>query len=103
MSQIQNMLLDLCYLYKKSHNMSQNLSKKFYITNEWDALWELSSYRWVPLKLDFLGAWKSVWLKHNLAYPIILISLIIQGNLAKKSRLSGNPAWPLYGLSGTHL
>ena len=27
-------------------------------------------YRWVPLKPDFLGAWKSVRLKHNLAYPV---------------------------------
>ena len=34
--------------------------------------------------LDFLGAWKSVWLKDNLAYQIIIISLIIQGNLAQK-------------------
>ena len=29
-------------------------------------------YRWVPLKLDFLEAWKSVRLKRNLAYPIII-------------------------------
>ena len=28
-------------------------------------------YRWVPLKPDFLGAWKSVWLKSNAAYPVI--------------------------------
>ena len=42
-------------------------------------------YRWVPLKPDFLGAWKSVWLKHYLAYPIIIINLIIQRNLATKS------------------
>ena len=48
------------------------------------------TYRWVPLKPDFLGAWKSVWLKHNLAYPIIIISLIIQGTFGKKSGLSGN-------------
>ena len=41
-------------------------------------------YRWVPLKLDFLGAWKSVRLKHYLAYHIIIISLIIQRNLATK-------------------
>ena len=41
-------------------------------------------YRWVPLKLDFLGAWKSVRLKHYLAYPIIIISLIIEKNLAAK-------------------
>ena len=41
-------------------------------------------YRWVPLKPDFLGAWKSVRLKHYLAYPIIIISLIIQRNLATK-------------------
>ena len=41
-------------------------------------------YRWVPLKPDFLGAWKSVWLKHYPAYPIIIISLIIQRNLATK-------------------
>ena len=41
-------------------------------------------YRWVPLKPDFLGAWKSVWLKHYLAYPIFIISLIIQRNLATK-------------------
>ena len=40
--------------------------------------------RWVPLKLDFLGAWKSVRLKHYLAYPIIIISIIIQRNLATK-------------------
>ena len=43
-------------------------------------------YRWVPLKPDFLGAWKSVWLKHYLAYPIIIISLIRQRNLAEKIR-----------------
>ena len=41
-------------------------------------------YRWVPLKPDFLGAWKSVRLKHYPAYPIIIISLIIQRNLATK-------------------
>ena len=41
-------------------------------------------YRWVPLKVDFLGAGKSVQLKHYLAYPIIIISLITQRNLAKK-------------------
>ena len=41
-------------------------------------------YRWVPLKLEFLGAWKSVRLKHYLAYPIIIISLILQRNLATK-------------------
>ena len=46
-------------------------------------LW-ISSYRWVPLKPDFLGAWKFVWLKHYPAYPIIIISLIIQRNLAAK-------------------
>ena len=45
-----------------------------------------SGYRWVPLKPDFLGAWKYVWLKHYLAYPIIIISLIIQRNLATKIR-----------------
>ena len=43
-------------------------------------------YRWVPLKLDFLGAWKSVWLKHYPAYPVIIISLIMQRNLATKNR-----------------
>ena len=43
----------------------------------------LSSLRWVPLEPDFLGAWKSVQLKCNPAYPIIIISLIIHGNLAK--------------------
>ena len=32
----------------------------------------------------FLGAWKSVRLKHYPAYPIIIISLIIQSNLATK-------------------
>ena len=42
-------------------------------------------YRWVPLKLEFFGSMKiSVWLKHYPAYPIIIISLIIQRNLAKK-------------------
>ena len=41
-------------------------------------------YRWVPLKLDFLGAWKSVWLKHYPAYPVTIISLIIQRNLGTK-------------------
>ena len=46
----------------------------------------LSWYRWVPLKPDFLGAWKSVRLKHYLAYPIIIISLITQRNLAIKIR-----------------
>ena len=40
-------------------------------------------YRWVPLKPDILGE-KSVWLKHYPAYPIIIISLIIQRNLATK-------------------
>ena len=43
-----------------------------------------SEYRWVPLKPDFLGEWKSVRLKHYPAYPIIMISLIIQRNLATK-------------------
>ena len=43
-----------------------------------------NQYRWVPLKQDFLGAWKSFQLKHYLAYPIIIISLIIQRNLATK-------------------
>ena len=33
-----------------------------------------------------MGAWKSVQLKHYLAYPIIIISLIIQRNLATKIR-----------------
>ena len=32
----------------------------------------------------FLGAWKSVRLKHYPAYPVIIISLIIQRNLATK-------------------
>ena len=41
-------------------------------------------YRWVLLKPDFLGARKSVWLKHYPAYPVIIISLIIQRNLATK-------------------
>ena len=45
--------------------------------------WE-NIYRWVPLKPDFLGALKSVWLNHYPAYPIIIISLIIQRNLATK-------------------
>ena len=31
-----------------------------------------------------MGAWKSVWLKHYPAYPVIIISLIIQRNLATK-------------------
>ena len=44
------------------------------------------TYRWVPLKPDFLGAWKSVRLKHYLAYPVIIISLIMQRNLAIKIR-----------------
>ena len=44
------------------------------------------AYRWVPLKPDFFGAWKSVRLKHYPAYPIIIISLIIQRNLATKIR-----------------
>ena len=43
-------------------------------------------YRWVPLKPDFLGAWKSVRLKHYPAYPFTIISLIMQKNLAKKIR-----------------
>ena len=43
-------------------------------------------YRWVPLKPDFLGAWKSVRLKHYPAYPVIIVSLIIQKNLATKIR-----------------
>ena len=33
---------------------------------------ESYEYSWVLLKPDFLGAWKSVQLKHNLAYPIII-------------------------------
>ena len=41
-------------------------------------------YRRVPLKADFLGAWKSVRLKHYPTYPIIIISLIMQRNLATK-------------------
>ena len=41
-------------------------------------------YRWVQLKPDFLGAGKSVLLRCNLAYPIIILSLIIQGNLVRK-------------------
>ena len=41
-------------------------------------------YRWVLLKPHFLGAWKSVQLKHYPAYPIIVISLIMQRNLATK-------------------
>ena len=49
-------------------------------------------YRWVPLKLDFLGAWKSVWLKHYPVYPIIIISLIIQRNLVTKIRAKWNLA-----------
>ena len=36
------------------------------------------------LSPDFLGALKSVWLNHYPAYPIIIISLIIQRNLATK-------------------
>ena len=43
-------------------------------------------YRWVPLRPDFLGAWKSVRLKHYSACPIIIINLIIQRNLATKIR-----------------
>ena len=42
------------------------------------------TYRWVLLKPDFLGACKSVWLKCNVAYPIIIKSLIIQGCFGKK-------------------
>ena len=42
----------------------------------------MNIYRWVPLKPDFLGAWKSVRLKHYPAYPVI--SLIMQRNLATK-------------------
>ena len=42
-------------------------------------------YRWVPLKADFLGAGKS-GLSIILLIPIIIISLIIQRNLAKKIR-----------------
>ena len=34
----------------------------------------------------FLGVWKSVRLKHYPAYPIIIMSLIIQRNLATKIR-----------------
>ena len=45
---------------------------------------QLFIYRRVPLKPDFLGAWKSVRLKHYPAYPITKISLIIQRNLATK-------------------
>ena len=44
------------------------------------------TYRWVPLKLDFLGARKSDQLKHYPAYPIIILSLIIQRNMATKIR-----------------
>ena len=33
-----------------------------------ESLNKISIYRWVPLKPDFLGAWKSVWLMSNPAY-----------------------------------
>ena len=62
--------------------------KRTNIVAPWDRLLTIMSklliYRWVPLKPDFLGAWKSVRLKHYPAYPIIIISLIIQKNLATK-------------------
>ena len=60
--------------------------------NEWDVILQEivppahPKYRWVPLKPDFLGAWKSVQLKHYPAYPIIIISLITQRNVATKIR-----------------
>ena len=50
----------------------------------WTAITKYMNYRWVLLKPDFLGAWKSVRLKHYLAYPVIIVSLIIQKNLATK-------------------
>ena len=72
-----------CYLYKLCKDRKSQ-----------QALWSphlckacierAAKYSWVPLKLDILGAWKSVQLKHYLAYPIIIISLIIQRNLATK-------------------
>ena len=70
------------------------LSKLRHVTSQIDCLGKTSTvlrvstdiYRWVPLKPDFLGAWKSVWLKHYPAYPIIITSLIIQRNLATKIR-----------------
>ena len=34
----------------------------------WCCVEWLSTYRWVPLKPDFLGAWKSVWCNSNPAY-----------------------------------
>ena len=49
-------------------------------------LYVLWNYRRVPLKPDSLGAWKSVRLKHYPAYPITIIILIIQRNLATKIR-----------------
>ena len=41
---------------------------------------------------QIFGSMKTVWLKCNPAYPIIIISLIVQGNLAKTSGLSRNLA-----------
>ena len=41
---------------------------------------QIYKYRWVPLKLDFLGARKSVWLKSNPAYPVIF-SLVYKEKL----------------------
>ena len=54
------------------------------VDTEYLATRNMQLYRWVPLKPDFLGAWKSVRLKHYPAYPIIINSLIIQRNLATK-------------------
>ena len=39
-----------------------------YMENKFAQNTESRKYRWVPLKPDFLGAWKSVWLISNLAY-----------------------------------
>ena len=50
----------------------------------------LAIYKWIPLKLDFLEAWKSVQLKSNLAYPVIFYWFKQKCCPGKKSGLTRN-------------
>ena len=59
-NRVQQLQIHEIFSLSVSHS---NLSAQYKVNHK---------YRWVPLKPDFLGAWKSVWLKHNLAYPIII-------------------------------
>ena len=48
-------------------------------------------YSLVPLKLDFLGAWKSAWLKSNLAFPVIFSLVYIEKLPWQKIQLKQDP------------